>query len=513
MAINTDTLKALDLVKDLLTQQKASKEREKDRGLRIAELKIRSDEAELERMGRLYQMKVEQEQRLRNKAIELGVFAERTRGSGTGASQAAGTKLNQIVSDRGALQEEIGRLDESMGAIESAIISRSEGFQAGNALHDSFRALGKPGDLIEMSFVDPDEEEFGALIEHAKKLGFKVTDSAEFRLGLQTAIELAGQQEFENRVAQRQLELSELQMRFKAEQGQAPDLVGELIDDYRQLISNARVRADELGLGKTFAGFPSVDANAESVMGARDALSLNIAEVVSQAEPWKIAGGFGGKLETLMENYKQARSESNLAAMKENATEVAALFKASPHELKQLSTGFSFSGDPDSQKKLRFHMHQMVDGLNMLDTAQRLMHFQKYGKLPTEALLGGAVDAAAASAGGGSAGAATDEKKEGKASDVATGGILAGLFGSVGELVKGSVMSDSSGASFDTKQEKKQKINSIEYFFGKANHKGKTLQEALAEFKAEWEKRVASGAPPLNDGDIRYAIEYFDSLK
>ena len=369
MAIDKNTLGALDLVREMFREQARGREVEKDRGLRIAELKIQSDEAELNRLGQLYRDKVARENKLRDRAIELGALSERFQGSGTDAAATAARQRDVDLGDRSVLLSEIESLDQGIENLEGSLLRFTGGGQAALEFFDEFKNTTKGEGFIDRSFVGP--EELDDLIETARNAGYTVDEP--FVAGLQNTLKQLGQQDIDNRFKLMQLEQVNLRASLRASAGQLETAVGGYIDDFRQLRDGALGVAEELGIDTKTFYIPKVDANVDSVKGAITMTGFHIAEIFDKSQPWGILGGYGGKVEEHVDAYRDAKSKNDIAGMTSASNSLYSLLISRPEEISQVSTGFSFSGLPGDEKRLESHIRSMVLGIQKLLSAQELL--------------------------------------------------------------------------------------------------------------------------------------------
>jgi len=312
MAVNEQTISALDTLNQILGREWQGREADKDRGLKIAGMKIASDERELDRLN-IYVSGLEKKQDEMDKEWRdltgiqnsLNKLQEDSGIKNTDAQGLLELNKKNIAVDRGGLDERLSSVNAKRASlIDDRRIWAKTKYDIAPEAYESYRGKDYKVDAAEWD-------------QMAKDLGFANVDtraSQVMEAGLRKSFETLEAQQYgieqveaKSALENRKVVADELRARtdrdykmgllglqqYKASLSvggsdgvDAPDIKQD-INDYKQW------RDATMGYGKTremdvseIAGMPDVLTSATQVSQARDAISVEVGRLFSAASDW-----------------------------------------------------------------------------------------------------------------------------------------------------------------------------------------------------------------------------------
>ncbi len=327
MTISEGTLQSLRVLRDISAQGVASKEKEKDRSLSMAQLRIQADERRLERMSSRL-AKLQEERR--------GAEAEFTKLTGTQVSiqelqKETGTtntdtlgflegKRMNAIDKRELIGEKIGDVEGSLKSLNERLAGYYEGFNvlAGKP-YEKYRAAGPDKTIRGKSYATGEELEsiMGAIED---KQGRPV--SAEQRAGVLRKLEESGKLTFEQLLGQETLYQRERILEAKKKGDIDKAAQGKFVDNWKQLVQNVKGTASRLDIPTEFAAtLPDVLTTVKDITQLSGKYLDEIGRIASRGlDRGYISGDTSAPLADLIEEYDNLMG----ADKREQARDVAA---------------------------------------------------------------------------------------------------------------------------------------------------------------------------------------------
>lgn len=371
MAFDTGTIQTLNVLRDTLQSKQQSREAEKNRALEMLSLRLRSADAEANRLQNQQQFyanqafqlekslteltgKVPQFESMKNATGNAAAIVDQARGTVAADLNAAKASLNSIMERRDALVQELGTYFQAANVIAPEVF-------------DPYRKAGGTKGILGESFVEGDE--FDRIISDFEAQGKSFSDTQ--KAGLQRALNALGQQRFDNSMKEQELNLRKMNAvsaSLKAQQqgvSDALDIYKDQWNQYRQFLMGS---AETLGLDKEFfAKLPNVLSSAKDVSETYFAIADEYVRLAKEGKDWWRTSG---EIGDILSEYDNAES---IADRRKASNKLMVEFMRDP----KLLTQFEFEGSftIEDEEKLKY-FQDMLRGVEILvgfeDTASQL---------------------------------------------------------------------------------------------------------------------------------------------
>jgi hypothetical protein len=280
MAFSEGSAQALTVLNQILGRAEVGRQADKDRALKIVQMKIATDEAEANRLNTYLNslsaqnLVLEQEYvkatGLQSKMDSLGQ-EDGYAGDGSGSAIAA-KKTGVLAMDRAGLKE---RITEAEAERQDILNRMSSYFEAYNRLapeqFERYVQAGADKTLSGMSTIGDDE--FGMITEDLKAQGIDLTPERE--AGLRKALNALGEQRFDQEYKERLLNLRSAELRASLKAGKAGTGARDFMAQMREKIHRTNTTAKAMGLKDNIdLQIPLTSQSTAGEMGVSAARSL-----------------------------------------------------------------------------------------------------------------------------------------------------------------------------------------------------------------------------------------------
>jgi hypothetical protein len=324
MAVNEGTIYALDQLNTILGRQWQSREADKDRGMKIAAMKVASDERELDRLNQLVISKEKQVSELETQfeatagvQRSLDKLEDDTGIVGSDAKGLLEQNKKTLAMDRNGLMSRLNDLNARREKVSSDIASyTSVATELAPELFSKFKGDVKKQGIREGTQIDAEEWK-----QVQKYMGFDPDSprtNAIAKSALQASFQKLSKEEFDKAYKERLLDLRGAAISAAANKGTSKDInLKGFIDRYRQRKSSVIGQSKALDLDPDEAIFlPEVDAATTDVVGALESSAHSLANFMGDKIDWSKTSGY---IKDLYDDYKSKSEDGK----RNEATQVA----------------------------------------------------------------------------------------------------------------------------------------------------------------------------------------------
>lgn len=360
MAFNTETVQTLNVLRDYLKGKQQQTENEKNRALEMLNMQLRMSSNEADRLQRAQEFYSNQEFQLAQSLSQLTGQVpkfENIKGATGNArallEQARGTVAEDLSAARQSVNETISRRNQLFQEL-------NQYFNAANVLapelFDTKRASGGTRGLVGESFVEADE--FESLVKQFEDQGKPLSNTQ--KSGLQRALNILGQQRFDNVLKEQNLNLARMNAMGRIAQAKSQghdDALKVYRDQFKQWRDFMIGRGETLEFGKEFsAKIPDILSSATNV---EEALYGIADEAVRLAKESTGAFITDSKYKNLLSRYDNAKSTDERRSI---AVELITDFRRDPSVMAdQFEFGILF-GDDDKSR----YFQDLLKGVEIL---------------------------------------------------------------------------------------------------------------------------------------------------
>jgi hypothetical protein len=322
MAVNEQTISALDTLNQILGREWQSREADKDRGLKIAGMKIASNERELDRLNQMVMSKEKQVSELETQFEQLsGVgrsLDKLQEDSGIMNTDAKGLiekNRSNLAMDREGLLSRLDDLNSRKEGVSRDITSYSSvASELAPELFSKFKGDIKKQGIREGTQIDA--KEWQQIVDYMDFDKDSPRTNAIAKSSLQSAFQKLSKDEFDKAYKESLLNLQQIASN-RAGKGKEENTTRQFIDRYRQRRDSSLGQTKALGLDPEDAIFlPAVDAATTDVVGALESSAHSLVNWIGDKFDWLKTSG---DIKDLYSAYKEKSESGN----RNEATQIA----------------------------------------------------------------------------------------------------------------------------------------------------------------------------------------------
>ena len=382
MAVDRNTMGALQILDNILARSSGAREQDKQRAFKIAELKVRQDEQELNRLNDKLNRLESQNSQIESKFAGLvGAEAALERLESVTSSDAMsiiGIEKNNAANKLQRLQLQIQDAKNRRAASLGAIAEFEDA--AKNLAPDFFNKFRDPGkqdkSILERNEIDA--EEFAYMLDALKNEGINLTDIQ--KAGIQQSFQSLGASRFQRELAESEHNLRNLNLRLKMSQTSGSkkavkDTQKMMIEQYRQTFDGLKGQAKRLEMDiKDMVNLPELPMSTSDVVAAQKELGREFFRYMKDNQG--IIGNVYGKAEELYSAVEDSNNEQERQIAEQ---EFLRYFMGNTDKIESMLGSNWFSGEEEEA----LYMTRLVEMAQVLDSFNDL-GFEGLGESDTQ---------------------------------------------------------------------------------------------------------------------------------